>query len=150
MSKRKGNIKRPINNNKFSLSQQNSQKHICDQYPAFSFRYLTNNKKFNLDCCFKNSTNETKTIMTNLITRLNELSLKPYTHWLSLGKKNGCETITYGQLKLKVEGLNLTPDEKIFVFRFSNGGCRILGVRQNGCPTLHIIGFDFKFKAYNH
>jgi hypothetical protein len=33
---------------------------------------------------------------------------------------------------------------------YAGKNARILGIREDGCPILHIIGYDFDFSAYNH
>lgn len=119
----------------------------CEQYPAFSFRYLTKTKEHNFDYFEHEKSNE---VFRTLLQRLKEISKESYTYWNNLGKHKGIEMIDYWQCNINPCDLKLSPDDKIIVFRFYHQNYRILGIRLESCPTLHIIGFDFNYSAYNH
>jgi|GEM_PF-2061994 len=122
----------------------------CEQFPAFSFRHLTANKAYNFEY-FKKSQNERSAMLEALAVRIAEITSKSYEHWFSLPKKTGCETMPYWQFKeIKPNAINISKDDKVYVFRFNHQEYRILGIRNGKCPTLQVIGFDFDHSAYKH
>ena len=64
----------------------------CEQYPAFSFRYLTKTKEYNFDYFEHEKSNE---VFRTLLQRLKEISKESYTYWNNLGKHKGIEMIDY-------------------------------------------------------
>lgn len=121
----------------------------CEQYPAFSFRFLTKNKKFNYE--YFSEGKDKEKMLSHLSQKIIELTQNPYTHWNNLAKQTGIEMLYYWQMDHVIpSGLEMTKDDKVWVFRFCSQDYRILGVRLESCPTMYIIGFDFNYKAYSH
>ena len=77
-----------------------------------------------------------------------------YKSWLELGKeskKTGFETILYSQLNFSPNGLELSNDTKLIIFRFNKQNWRLIDYKSSNFKSvLHIIGFDFNFTAYKH
>lgn len=64
---------------------------------------------------------------------------------------NGLESIPLSRLNFDADKeLTLSKDEKFLSIRFGQQDRRIIGIKRNGCPILHIIGIDFDFSAYQH
>lgn len=150
MSKIKGKHEQP----KISVKDEQSR---CssDQYPWISFRYMTKNKDHSLDALEKIQGANRETTLLCLHNKLQEISSKPWTYWLQLRKQSGLESISYDDLHFKAsDEASLTSDTKIFVLRFDThlgaGKGRIIGFKDSPCATLHIIGYDFDFSAYDH
>lgn len=128
------------------------QKLNCDQYPAFSFRYLTTNKTHNFDYFSTSQAHEKSNALSELSKRILEITSQTWLYWGALGKKNGHETMQYSSLNFTGYGLpeKFTDDEKVYIFQFNNHSYRIIGVKLDYCPTIFVIGFDFNFGAYDH
>jgi hypothetical protein len=123
----------------------------CPQIPAFSFAYLTNNSSHNLE--YFSDPNDKRTAIENVYIRLVEIGKRNWLYWQQQGKKVGLELLSANEISFSPSDIKLTPDEKIIVFRvkgYAGKDSRILGIREDGCPILHIIGYDFDFSAYNH
>lgn len=123
----------------------------------FSFKYITNQKEYNLSR-FKKSNN-----LRNDILILNEfhecLNTLCLCGWEQLRVKNkyqgGRELMDYSQIYISAhdpnDELKLTKDSKCIIIRFGGNKYRLIGYRSKLCPSIfHIIGFDFSFNAYNH
>lgn len=122
---------------------------------AFSFGCITTNKKYNFDYFGKKDRNNKWKAYSQLYDKILKLSEKNWSELLDAPKKSllGFECIPYGQIKFdtpKATYLNLSKDTNIYVFRFGSGDFRLLGIKRDGCPILHIIGFDFDFSSYDH
>jgi len=122
----------------------------CEQYPAFSFRYLTKKKDFNLEHFSKKERRKRENAHDKILKRMSEICTKKYVYWQGLDKKRGCELLNYSQMKFSPKDLDLTSDSKLYIFRTESDEFRIIGYKAGDCPTLHIIGFDFDYSAYNH
>lgn len=121
----------------------------CDQYPAISFRYLTTNNKYNFEY-FKDD-KEQENMLVSLSKRVADITAQTYEYWLGMRKYHGCELLDFWQFKtMKPYGIDLSSDDKVYVFRFGKQEYRICGVRFDKCPTLYIMGMDFDHSAYNH
>lgn len=121
----------------------------CEQYPAFSFRYLTRNKKYNYE--YFSEGKDKEKMLSHLSKKIIELTQNPYTYWNNLTKQTGVEMLYYWQMEnVLPNGLEMSKDDKVWVFRFYSQNYRILGVRLESCPTMYIIGFDFNYGAYSH
>lgn len=142
MGIKNNNKKNKVNSQKISSNTSN-----CSVNPMFSFQYLTTNKKYNLE---KLDKNQKATFLADLSARLIEISQKPWIYWNNLPKDKGMETIPFKDINFSPNGLELSKDEKIIVFRFSSQNARILGVKSSSCAVYNIIGFDTDFSAYNH
>lgn len=121
----------------------------CEQHLAFSFKYLTANKKNN----FSYFNNEKSRFQAEhfLVEKFCELTKENWDYWLRQGKKTGAETLQYSEINISPgNNYKLESDETIYVFRFNSGNYRILGFKKSPCSTYNIIGFDFAFNAYNH
>lgn len=145
------NLKRSKQKPKIKQSTAKEQRH-CPDFPSFSFIHLTKNKNYNFEYFSKNKS-ELKEKQANLTKRLIEISQEPWDNWNHRRKDIGIETLSFDQINFKPNNLELSPDEKIIVFRFSSGNCRMLGIKGkfcSTCATYYIIGFDFDYSAYNH
>lgn len=141
-------IKKP-QQRKISAKSVISRGGHCDQFPAISFRYLTTNKKYNFE--YHKDQKELSEMMLSLSERIVELTTQSYSYWLGLNKYKGCEILDFWQFNsMKPKGIELSNDEKVYVFRFNQQNYRLCGVRVDKCPTLYIIGMDFNYSAYNH
>lgn len=124
-----------------------------EQHPWFSFKYMTTNS----DHCIKALPDgrEREITISKLYEKLEELSKKEWIYWTQQPKRIGLETISVGQLDFSPSpDANITQDSTLYVFQFdthkgSRQG-RIIGFKSSPCATLHIIGYDFDFSAYNH
>lgn len=112
------------------------------EYPAVSFRYLTRNKSFNLDCDKADSSTKVELLM-----RLEELTHKTYLEWFGQDKKLGFEMLTYKQMNFESD-MDIAKDDKVIVMRFDNGTKRIIANKVN--EIFYIIGLDFDYSAYDH
>ncbi|MCC8112081.1 MAG: hypothetical protein LIO74_11010 [Ruminococcus sp.] len=125
----------------------------CPKYSSFSFVYLIKNKNYNFDSFLK-SKEEKVNAQAELAKRLIQISQDPWEFWHNRRRESGgLELIPYDQIHFSPKGLNLTPDEKLIVFRFASGKYRIIGTKGNfcsTCATYYIIGFDFDYSAYDH
>ncbi len=125
------------------------------QQILLSFRYLTRNKKHNLNKINKLKANEGNKIYRSIFKRIDEMSHMTWQELTNESRKaRGKELIEYGELKFKVEDpedvLKLTADAKLHVFRCGND-YRLIGYKGKACTNvLYVIGFDFDFSAYNH
>ena len=139
--------------NKVDGKLNGSQGCCSEQYPWFSFKSMTRNSNYNLSALPAGSVREQ--VLFGLYLRLNELSCKPWLYWTQQPKRTGLETLSYHQLNFSANpDAELTKDQTIYVFRFDthlgSGQGRILGYKKAPCATLHIIGFDLDFSAYDH
>lgn len=147
-------VKKKCDHPKLSAKDDDSR---CssDQYPWISFRYMTRNKDYSLDALDKMHGTNRETTLLCLHNKLQEISSNPWTYWSQLRKKSGLESIQYDRLRFKAnEEAPLTSDATVYVFRFDThlgtGTGRIIGFKDSPCATLHIIGYDFDFSAYDH
>lgn len=116
-------------------------------YPIFSFKYLTDNKKYNFDAIPKN---ELKQFKVQLVSKILELETKYTTKTLfALRKPKVFEFFNIEDLKFKPNKINYSNDTKIYIFRVTSD-YRMICMYSDVAPIFHIIGFDFRFNAYNH
>lgn len=113
---------------------------------AFSFRYLTSDKKYNFEKLDKGKKREW---CAALFDRMTVISSDSWISWKNKGKETGYETIPADRIAFAPQGRIVSPDEKVVIFRFNNSG-RIIGVKESNNPVLYIIGFDIDFSAYDH
>ena len=127
---------------------------LCaDQYPSFSFRYLTKNRSYNFG--YFSDDRSRMLSCEGLICRMQELSTEPWVALLQKGKAVGIEMIDYSRLNFSApEEAKLNADSKVYVIRFDTyhgaKDGRIIGFKESPCSVLNIIGFDFDFSAYDH
>lgn len=126
-----------------------------DQYPWISFRYMTASKDHSIKFLDSLESSERNDTVMSLYKRLEEISQSPWSVWMNQCKRTGLETIYCHQLKFSPGGgISLTKDTAIYVFRCDTyrgkGQGRIIGFKASPCSTLHIIGYDFDFSAYEH
>lgn len=147
-------IKRSNTKSKIKSKKENQ---VCssEQYPWFSFRFMTLNKKYNIRFLNSLQTNEREKTIYCLYKRMEEISSRPWVYWGRLRKHEGLETIPFEVIHFSINGdTELSDDAKIYVFRFDTfmgKGCgRILGFKKSPCSTFHVIGYDFDFSSYPH
>lgn len=124
----------------------------CEQFPTFSFRYLTTNSKFNFGYFRPAQARDMREAKYNLYDRIEEICRKDWRYWGSLNKRSGFETLDYSRLKFSPTELEISKDEKVFIFRFNihDNDARIIGIRVGKCPIFHVIGYDLDHSAYDH
>lgn len=148
-----GKLKPKNQINKIDGKANTSQGCCSEQCPWFSFKSLTHNDRYNLSKLAPGT--EREQTMVGLYDRLHKLSCESWLHWSQIRKSIGLETMTYNDVHFDAApGEVIAKDTTIYVFRFdthlgTNKG-RILGYKKEPCATLHIIGFDIDFSAYNH
>lgn len=142
-------IKAPIQKNKISPKSADGNC-FSDQYPWFSFKALTRNSRYNLNTL---SGRDAELTLKGLYNKLQDLSSKPWYHWMGLRKAAGLETMDYQNINFKANA-ELAKDTTLYVFGFDTyqgvGKGRIIGYKDSPCSVLHIIGFDIDFSAYKH
>lgn len=142
---------------RIGISESSVQKNRggkCDQYPAISFKHLTTNKDYNLNYLTNKQKYDRLAVKESLIDKLQEITSKSWKELFSLPHETeGCEAFSFSEFShVKPKDIQLSPDEKIFIFRFKSfkDQARVFGFRKDKCPTLYIMGYDFDFSAYNH
>ena len=128
---------------------------ISDQYPYFSFRYMTQNSDYSLKYLDNLDKNNREKTLRCLYEKFEELSKKSWLDWHEKRKSIGLDTISIDQLNFSANSdSNFTKETKAYVFQFEtyqgNHKGRIIGVKLSPCSVLHIIGYDFNFSAYKH
>lgn len=129
---------------------------VCQekQYPFFSFRYTTTNKRYSLSSIEKLNASEQHAVLSGLVQRISEITKES---WESLHNQrknqNGYEMIPKYQIKFDF-AYPLTDDAKLIVFRFNthlgNKHGRIIGFKDSPCSAYYVFGLDLDFSAYNH
>lgn len=114
---------------------------------AFSFKYLTTEKKYNFGKLDKGGKREW---CTALFERTVEISSESWLTWLNKEKGVGIETIPAESLNFSPKDRCFSPDEKVAIFRFNKGRGRIIGIKESKSPVFYVIGFDTDYSAYNH
>lgn len=125
----------------------------CEQYPAFSFQYLTTNSSYNFDFFTRTMTQDKKEAQCQLVEKINELSRHTWQEISGLGKGLGYETLENFEVSFSpnFKGKHqMSADSKYIVIQFNHHRMRIIGVRIDSCPILYIVGYDFDFSAYHH
>ena len=143
-------------NNMKKISNSQNMDNSEDEEISISFKFITNNSKYNFDF-FKNCQKDEKsTCLNGFFKRIFEANKVSWKHSLSLTKTAPCglETIYYSQLRFESTTNELNKASKIYVMRFdthkgSNEG-RIIGFKRKNNPTFYIIGLDFNHNAYDH
>lgn len=148
--------KNPQPQSKIHARRENDKRNegcCSEQHPWFSFKAMTTNKDFNINGL--PGGREREQTLVGLFSKLNELSEKEWTQWLNMRNQNGIESLPFQRLQFKPNSsVTLTEDTTVYVIRFDtykgSGKGRIIGYKDGKCAVLHIIGFDFNFKAYDH
>lgn len=149
MSKSK-KLKQPNIKTKISTEYNPSISSIS-KCPSVSFKYLTRNKNYNFEY-FSKEKQQCKNTKIAVLNWIQEITCNQWRDLLNMPKEVGAETLNSSGLNFSPNGYTFSPDEKVYVFRFkaASGDYRIIGVKENGCSTYNIIGFDFDYSAYNH
>lgn len=113
--------------------------------PSFSFCYLTTSKKYNFSNLDKGKQKEWSTA---LVKRMIEISKESWNYWLSLRKEQGLETLAYEKINFSPNGIDISQEAKMFIFRFNSQKGRIIGFKVG--TIFYVIGFDFDYSAYDH
>ena len=116
-------------------------------YPIFSFKHLTSNKKFNFEGIKHEEKDGFKKL---LLDKIQEIESNYTTRTLfSLRKPNYFESIPAERLNFNIDTIKISKDTKVYVFRVTSD-YRMICVFSDIAPIFHIVGFDFRFNAYNH
>jgi len=136
------------NNEKITnLIHLQSNLNVKYNYPIFSLKYLTTNKKYNFNGIKNDELDEFR---EKLIEKIIDLESKYTTENLfSMKKSNFFEGINYYQLKFNIDNIEISKDTKVYIFRVTSD-YRMICVFSDVAPIFHIVGFDFRFNAYNH
>ena len=136
------------NNEKITnLIHLQSNLNVKYNYPIFSLKYLTTNKKYNFNGIKNDELDEFR---EKLIEKIIDLESKYTTENLfSMKKSNFFEGINYYQLKFNIDNIEISKDTKVYVFRVTSD-YRMICVFSDIAPIFHIVGFDFRHNAYNH
>ena len=85
-----------------------------------------------------------------LLSKIREFETEYTTKRLfSIRKSNVFEFFNIESLKFKPDKINYSNDTKIYVFRVTSD-YRMICMYSDIAPIFHIIGFDFRFNAYDH
>lgn len=116
-------------------------------YPIFSFKHLVINKEYNFS---KIPENELKDFCKLLIETIQKLETQYTTKSLfSMKKSNIFESFSIERLKFKPTTLKYSNDTKVYIFRVTSD-YRMICIFSDVAPIFHVIGFDFRYNAYNH
>lgn len=128
---------------------QNKVQNTRDNYIAFSWQYLTKNKKYTFDYFANNMRNEmdARRALSSFLIYLSSLKVRDI---LSRKKddKGGFERIDTNSLSFSPSNNYFGDDTEVTVFRFCNQKYRLIGFLRSS--ILYIIGYDFDYSAYNH
>lgn len=118
---------------------------------AYSFEYLTTNKKFNFDY-FKSDIRGKVNAYDEFFKFLRDISKETRLSVSNRRKEDylGYEELSYGSLNFIAKADILSKGDNVFVFRFCKSNYRVIGFFKNKVPIFYIIGFDFSYSAYNH
>lgn len=114
---------------------------------AFSFKYLTADKRYNFEKLDKGGKREW---CAALFERAVEISSESWLVWLNKRKEVGIETIPAESLNFASKDRRFSPDEKVAIFRFNKGCGRIIGIKESKSAVFYVIGLDTDYSAYNH
>lgn len=118
-------------------------------YPVFCFKHITNNKNFNFK--FFKDKNQSLDMYKEFYKKLCELSNITLEKLHVLDKKNGLEYINRKALNFEPNNYILSEDDKFISIRFCKEKYRMICIKSKvNKDVLHIIGFDFNYKAYKH
>lgn len=115
-------------------------------YPVFSFKHITTNKKYNIN--YFNKARDKAKAYGALFYIIDVLQNRSWLESMNSDKKSGFETIPYKELKFSPKNFTLTKDDKLLVVRFCRDNYRMIGMKEDN--VFHVFGFDFNYSAYNH
>ncbi len=130
---------------------------VPDSSIFFNFQYITSDRNFNFE--YLNTNGQTaKKAYKNILEKLCTLS---QFSWQELATKSkelgGFEMIEYSNMKPSIanrmDGITITGDTKLHVFRFGGSDYRMIGYKANDCrAAFHILAFEFERSnpIYNH
>lgn len=129
----------------------------CDLNITFSFEYSVNSK-YSIEYITKKSKEKCNDIIFALFQKLEELSKLRFVDLQNRPKESGYEMIPISELNFKIDnkikqGLGLSNDSKVIVFRFNKQKCRLILAKstKSQCTNLlYVLGYDWDFSAYNH
>jgi hypothetical protein len=118
------------------------------------FKCFTDSKNYSFEHFSKGGAN-TLAAMKECFNEFVFLSDRTWLELMQLGKEQGgAERFLYTAFRpelFKNLKFTITPDEKLYVFRFGGNKYRLVGHRCTECRrVLHVLGFDFDFTLYNH
>ena len=132
-------ISKEEDNNKVSIKKD-------IDYPVFSFKHITTNKKYNIN--YFNKPRDKAKAYGALFYIMDVFQNRSWLESMNLDKKNGFETISYKELKFNPKSFDLARDDKLLVVRFKRGDYRMIGMKEDN--IFHVFGFDFNYSAYDH
>lgn len=132
-------ISKEEDNNKVSIKKD-------IDYPVFSFKHITTNKKYNIN--YFNKVRDKAKAYGALFYIMDVFQNRSWLESMNLDKKNGFETISYKELKFNPKSFDLARDDKLLVVRFKRGYYRMIGMKEDN--IFHVFGFDFNYSAYDH
>lgn len=132
-------ISKEDDNNKVSIKKD-------IDYPVFSFKHITTNKKYNIN--YFNKVRDKAKAYGALFYIMDVFQNRSWLESMNLDKKNGFETISYKELKFNPKSFDLARDDKLLIVRFKRDKYRMIGMKEDN--IFHVFGFDFNYSAYDH
>lgn len=132
-------ISKEEDNNKVSIKKD-------IDYPVFSFKHITTNKKYNIN--YFNKVRDKAKAYGALFYIMDVFQNRSWLESMNLDKKNGFETISYKELKFNPKSFDLARDDKLLIVRFKRDKYRMIGMKEDN--IFHVFGFDFNYSAYDH
>lgn len=134
---------------KSKLAGENKLCNAKDVNPAFCFKYLTTNSKYNFDY-FSDKNHKLKMFET-LFEKLDYCASYSRLELINQRKETGFEALDFERLKFQANAEKNLFGPKFISIRFNQQRYRIIGAFSDVCPNVfHVIGFDFDYSAYNH
>lgn len=134
---------------KCNLSKIKSKLGFVYDKPLFSFKHITKNKNFNFDSKSIDE-KELKKFHASLNKKIIDIETNFTVKYLfSLRNKEIFESFCINKIKFKPNEITVSDDTKIYIFRVTSK-YRMICLYSDIAPVFHVIGFDFRFNAYNH
>ena len=138
------------------VQAKNRQPIKTEKTISISLCYLSKNKNRNFNFFSDKNLRQKEKVLTDFFDFVKRLTGKTRLEILSKNKSSDCgfENLNFQNIKFKPDGVELSKDTNISVFRFgdnnSGGNYRVLGFFSEDNPIFNIIGFDFDYSAYEH
>ncbi len=128
-----------------------------EDHILFSFKHLTNNRKYGLDPVNNMGLRDGNEAYKALLDKFTTLSQMNYSGIFGIGKRQGgCDPIPYTsfgmQMKSIMDNIDLIKKDSVLsVFYFGGRKYRLICKQDiQNRNLLYVIGFDWDFTAYNH
>ena len=143
------NIKNQQSKSKASISAAAQSQR--EDYVSFSFCNMTSNTRYSFDFFNSNRKRDKSEAMAQLGNKLHQIGKMEWAVFRSLNSKAYVEYIPINRLHFSPPShFTVSRDEKFISIQFCQQDYRIIGIKRENCPILHIIGYDFDHSAYDH